>query len=515
ASDLKRRLLQDVAELQNNPYPKITLHVQDDDVTQVCLVLEPDGYQSMHLTVYFPDDYPLRPPRVQMNSDVQHPNIYDDYICASVLNTEEDYTPAYTLKSLAIQLLSFFSSTSIEQVHGSVVKLDRFRDLQSYTHGCTYLCSKCGHGTAGYGAAPRPTPSPASIPAMYVSDSNVASPTNLTTIENLANELLVLILDHLDIEDLMRFAQSWPQIGKVITEFDVIQQRELQCFLLKKDYTSVNLGIGVDYHGTSKKIESEFDILSYEAFHTHQIRRSIQGVTFTHWLPLAISPGHWSRVLPDVYSTLIELGAAANMGNVKPVEVIYRFMNDVVVKFNDQVEFSETATSSWHQYEQLLKAKSTLTHASEKAIQSYFHLFHLLLCLATEDPSIVEAADKALLAFADGNVSKTTCPNLGDLLVASLISTVDMTEPLLKSILKEAIVRNVVWMFKNNAPELSYMEPSAVSEYRLLTTFRATKTSYRILMFQNLFRRTAVTSPRKSLSQLRDEVFKRHGAPPP
>lgn len=56
-----------------------------------------------------------------------------------------------------------------------------------------------------------------------------------------------------------------------------------------------------------------------------------------------------------------------------------------------------------------------------------------------------------------------------------------------------------------------------ISEYRLAKTFEASKTSYRILMFLNLFRRTAVGTsvPRKSIQQLRDNAFERHGAPAP
>jgi hypothetical protein len=98
--------------------------------------------------------------------------------------------------------------------------------------------------------------------------------------------------------------------------------------------------------------------------------------------------------------------------------------------------------------------------------------------------------------------------------VSGLISDFPMDEVLLKKIVRETINRNVVWMLKDN-PYLSYLEPSAISEYRLKETFTASIVSYRLLMFLNLFRRTAVGSPRiKPLTQHRDELFERHGAPP-
>jgi hypothetical protein len=94
-----------------------------------------------------------------------------------------------------------------------------------------------------------------------------------------------------------------------------------------------------------------------------------------------------------------------------------------------------------------------------------------------------------------------------------IVSDVDISEEVIRAIIKETITRNVVWMLTSN-PGLAYVEPSAVSEYRLHHTFQASKTSYRLLMFLNLFRKTAVGTSRKPLTQLRDEAFERHGAPP-
>ncbi|KAE8450364.1 hypothetical protein EG329_006438 [Mollisiaceae sp. DMI_Dod_QoI] len=561
AFNLKQRLLQDIAELQTKPYPNITLHLQDEDITEACLILEPEGYGSMHLTVIFPDDYPLRAPMIRMDSEVDHPNIFGSYICASILNTEEGYTPAYTLKGVAIQLLSFFSSDKVEQEGGHyTVNLEDYRVLQSYIYGQTHKCTKCQYGMPtvnnGLGQSLTRSTSPTeSVPSMSGegSESNWPSPQQATqsvgrnarlrkSKENalvqaqasmaltpsatkltrnivdmkMPNEIILLICEKLETEDLMSFAEAWEKVGRVITQYDVIRTRELQCFCFKKDYMCAKLGIGINVvqRGKIGTIESEFDLLSYEGFHTHKIRRSVQGREFYYWIPLPISHGHWRNVRPDINASLRKVANAASMGNVKPVQVIYHFMNDVVVKLNEQTS-QATSRNPHYPYEEI--PKSTLTHASEKAIESYFHLFHLLLCLATEDPSIVHDANTTLLAFTRGSTSKTSCPNLGHLLVAALISTIEISDAMLKSIIKETITRNVVWMLDSRGasmPELAYLEPSAISHYRLQQTFDASKTSYRLLMFLNLFRRTAVGSPRKPLPQLRDEAFERHGAPP-
>lgn len=332
----------------------------------------------------------------------------------------------------------------------------------------------------------------------------------------------------------------------------------------------LGVGVSIPDKGTSRLFESEFDLLSYEAFHTHGIRRSVQGVPFTHWLPLPISPGHWTKINYAVDSkdyqtkagshdkisseikavsktktksyvetSLEALARAANLGVVKPQQVLYHMMNDVAIKLNKAIDATPPQTPEdaffWLMAGRVIPPKSALTHASEKAIESYFHLFHFLLCMVTADPQIMTDADKTLDDFCVRNlVSKRDCKNLGHLLVASLLSSKSMTLEIKKAIVREAITRNVVWAL-NKKPGLSYLEPSAESTWRLKETFMASLASYRILMFQNLFREHAMPQPPsqqdeeqaapqtalesvesalKKLETLRDQAFERHGAPP-
>ena len=65
-----------------------------------------------------------------------------------------------------------------------------------------------------------------------------------------------------------------------------------------------------------------------------------------------------------------------------------------------------------------------------------------------------------------------------------------------------------------NMPELAYLEPTPTSGYRLKHTFKASITSYRILMFQALFAKIARPT-NTPITTICDEIFDRHGAPPP
>jgi len=578
-----QRLLLDYHELITKPYPKIAIFPYEDNIARACLVLHPDYYPPLHLKFLFPDNYPVAPPRVKMNSDIHHPNVYGDFICASILNYGDQYTPAYTLKGIAIQLLSFFDSETLHQDEGGQKNLTRYQEHASYIKNDLYRCIKCGFGTetglleyprwedplSGSSARPlafdaRVERSPEKWPSIQSqaaaahastasdgskqwrkagSHKNTADEvqekdkTDMTChIDGLPNEVLLLILENIDdFEHLTNFIRAWPRVSDVVRAFNVIRQRELQCFCLKQGYKEAKLGVGVTVN--KGQISSEFDLLSEEAYRDLEIRHSIHGLRFQHWLPLPISWHHWRRVKADAHrtlkgmSTLLKTSSAAAATGTSDARVLFTFMNDIVVKLNQVTEKISAGPSHGANYAQNLltayeeryeRERSTLRHASEKAIESYFHLFHLLVCLAVEDPRIVEQANDLLTSFKNGKRSKRDCPNLGHLLIALLISDVPVTEELIKSIITEAITRNVVWMLDEkgaNMPELSYMERDRVSKYRLDKTFLASRTSYRLLMFSELFRRTARPSSsggsgKAQLREILNALFARHGAPP-
>ncbi|KAK5945825.1 hypothetical protein PMZ80_003033 [Knufia obscura] len=547
---LRNRLLRDLAELQLNPYPNIKLFPKDDDINTACLVLSPNGGASLHLTIKFTTDYPLSPPQITIQSYVVHPNVFDSYICASILNTTEGYTPAYTLKGICIQILSFFSSDTLEQSYGNeTVDLTEWRRTEqryslyfNQTTSKHYVCEHCSFNksasastttnnrpssAANTWSAIWPTPSESngstgrSLPENKTQPAKrIPGPFRHTTallarnptitfagLFDLPDELLVLICDNLQTEELAPFSRAWDRIGGVngiVSSFNIIRNRELICFCLKTDFNNAKLGVGVHIssEGRIGRLESEFDLLSLQAFEQFHIRTSVQSLRFEEWLPLPISRRHYTSIKDLIEPRLLLLSQKARFATCSPVEVLYAFMNDIVVRLSTKAESSST--------------QSSLVHASEKAIESYYHLFHLLLCLATQDPRRVRTVNQTIQNFLYGKTSKTDVPNLGYLLIAFLISDADMTVDLLMAIIRETVTRNVVWMLDKrgaNMPELSYMEADTISHYRLQKTFDASKTSYRLLMFLNLFR-TTIHRGHKTLVQIRDELFDAHGAPP-
>lgn len=541
AALLQQRLLQDIKELQTKPYPGIALHLRDGDLTQACLILTPQGSASLHLTVIFEDRYPIQPPQITIQSKIAHPNIYNDYICASILNTTEGYTPAYTLKGICIQLLSFFGSDKLEQDHGGVVDLkDYARDIRQfgdYTNrhqlGVEFSCTKCGFGSNSGGhvlgshvpnLANNQMPSNAmQLGAQLASgDPNRPFAGQKLHLVDLPNELLVSVTEFIEEETLFLAARAWNGFSRLLQSQNLIQVREMQCFALKQGFKQCCLGVGIGI--IARKLQSEFDYISKDAFEKLGVRTSVQGVPFSYWLPLPFSESHWKRVKADALVSLEKLGRVAGISG--PAENgLYAIINDVTVKLCEATSGQGSASNDHRsRWSSSMNLKSTLTHASEKAVESYYQLYHLLVTLATDNPEIAAESSRRIKAFMDGDRSKTNFPNLGHLLVALLISGATTTADLTKAIIKEAITRNVVWMLDSRGAgmaELSYLELSEISEYRLTKTYEASKTSFNLLMFAHLMRKT-VSQPAagtdapqtRTLQDVRDELFNRHGSPP-
>ncbi|KAJ5051455.1 uncharacterized protein L3040_001232 [Drepanopeziza brunnea f. sp. 'multigermtubi'] len=282
--------------------------------------------------------------------------------------------------------------------------------------------------------------------------------------------MLLMIFGLLETEELLAFAEAWPRVEDVVNEYNVIRTRELRCFCLKKDFLEAKLGIGVntskEEKGNMDWVVSEFNILSDVAFDL--------GVPSKYWLPIPISEFRWNR----------------NYGNGTSDYVLFKFLNDILIKLSKELE-QNTYRSPVYPYEET--AKRTLTYASEKAIESYFHVFHLLVCIAREEPEIVRFANELLFSAEEGNVDKRHISNIGHFMIATLLADIDTSARLTQAVITEVITRNTIRVLQQNS-ELAYGEPTAVSDYRLQKTFDASKTSYRLLMFIHIFRGTALGS---------------------
>lgn len=230
SNSLRRRLLQDIAETKQDPYPNVNLKFNDNDVTKACLVLTPDRQEPLHLTISFPDRYPLIAPEIKIQSQIIHPNVFGDYICATMLNTKEGWTPAYTLKGIVIQLLSFFCSDSLEQDHGNnTINLTQYRQQVTQADGRLthqFVCYSCGFGISSSSTRTdemevdsAPVPTLVSLPLRH--------PNSLSRLFMLSDEIVLALLTELETRDILAFAEAIPSIKTMVSSYDFIRIREL------------------------------------------------------------------------------------------------------------------------------------------------------------------------------------------------------------------------------------------------------------------------------------------------
>ncbi|KXJ90470.1 hypothetical protein Micbo1qcDRAFT_196012 [Microdochium bolleyi] len=605
----RMRLMRDIKEIVEVPYPYIGYHVRDSDMTKGCLVLSPPGQPAYHITVEMSDEHPLRPPAMHLDSGAEHPGLYSadgrgSEILASVLDTclDEDYSPIYTLKAIAIQMLSFFHSDHLDVMcwrhgahngHHSTVErvnlaeyrrqhdtkwhwrssrrdfrcscgfntkpLARFGEPAPYVPGVSYglgvpdvpgaahafsskalvppqsnsksvkrrrYRAKAKNKAKAATVAPVDQTASTLVPAVKTAKGETAKKEEKAVkvhIGRLSNEMLYAVLGHLDeVDTISSFAKAWPFIDRLIQprDYAYLRLRELKCALFHQNSLTAHIGIVV-FVTRKGQIASDFDFMSHTTFRQVGYAQQSTKLAFT-WLPLPISWKHWRQVRGDVSPALDELVDERRVVLKKRflhrhnADVLYQFMSDFVTRLNADIEqpspdhFSQTWT--W---------ACSGGHASEKALEAILHIFHLLVCMACEDRSIVVRANKLVENFVAGERSTEACPKLAHLLIALLISDVPITDRLRTAVIEEAITRNVVYMLDKKGggmPELSFLECDTVSEYRLQNTFRASIVSYRLLMFCELFRRTvrppsAPAGPPKPLEQVRDELFAGHGLP--
>ncbi|KAK6463436.1 ubiquitin-conjugating enzyme/RWD-like protein [Scheffersomyces coipomensis] len=63
------------------------------------------------INITFPDEYPSKPPKVKFPAGFYHPNVYPSgTICLSILNEEQDWRPAITLKQIVLGVQELLDS---------------------------------------------------------------------------------------------------------------------------------------------------------------------------------------------------------------------------------------------------------------------------------------------------------------------------------------------------------------------------------------------------------------------
>lgn len=67
------------------------------------------------LVISFSNEYPTKPPKCRFDPGFWHPNVYPSgTVCLSILNEEEDWRPALTLKQILLGIQELLDTPNLE-----------------------------------------------------------------------------------------------------------------------------------------------------------------------------------------------------------------------------------------------------------------------------------------------------------------------------------------------------------------------------------------------------------------
>ncbi|KAJ3292495.1 hypothetical protein HDU79_001370 [Rhizoclosmatium sp. JEL0117] len=539
-----RRIFIELKELQASPQVGITVTPRSEDATKLCVKMEcQEGVYAglpLHLGMEL-TNFPLGSPVVTMDTLITHPNVFSrSFICCDLLKGHlftdshgriSGYSPAYSLTTVLIQLMSFFSATNIEQdwegmytnTAGNAERLRAIENIKAFRcKHCSYngpeLASKCNKqfGVVGMGSAPV---------SVTVVENEAALQTRVMglgggmTFDVMPNELLLEIADHMAVSDIIKLGRAVPRFGDLVTKHNLSIRRDQRCFIYKTSIKEAVLGVGVWVASTGRNRDMkpvDFDLLSYDAFLNAGIRQTIWGQGFTHFLPLALTPAHFSKALPILQQSIVHLDCNKSGGFSPEVAlaILSKLMNLMVV---DLMKAMDNSSSDSHMSFYDEAPQKTKLIASEKALTGYSQLLHLLLSFANIYPELVVSAENKLSNFIKNKDTrgKDRVPNIGEFLVLLFLQNKHTCSELALPVFREVSARNVVWMLDpkhGNKPYLAFIEPQATSDFRLNETYTAQQTSLRLLMFQVLFMRR-VGLGEKTPTELLAELNSRFGYP--
>ncbi|KAJ3126758.1 hypothetical protein HK098_007137 [Nowakowskiella sp. JEL0407] len=588
---LFRRFFHDLNEIYRDPYPGISVHYVGEKLgnyktcgyldcdechdvqieARACLTLTTSSgpFQNipLHFEVLIPPDYPTRPPRILASTKLKHPHIYERWICSDILIANEEnryarpevpksenyrggYTPAYTLFGVALQMLSFLSDESIENIQGGTSKQQWDWELFDILKSCSYAtnnklfdCKHCGYDGSEImedleddvyvskllhekRITQKRQPQSKGTPNFPMNVEYRKRAVKIYALMlRVPTELWLQILELIPTSMFPIVKNALPLVHD-ITKIVTIK-RELYCFYSKEDYKNAILGFGVHFEkdGNQGLMVSEFEYLSYEAFEEYKVRKSVWKNEFEYFLPFAICEDHFSRsftIFNECAKHLAKLTIKKNVKALQSVDesaatlnLLVKFMNNIVLTLFKQVGSG--------------KDRQTMVAASEKAVQGYVSVLHLVLSLIKRTPELGELIEARVADFVQYPEfrMKDKTPDLGEWLIyLGLSQKYYWNNEVSKVVIPQFLSRTVMWMLRRKVDScpnknavfpylhLAYLETDAVSELRLSETFTATQTSLRLLLFQVYFL-TKILRPSQSTTNavILDSLERNFGRP--
>lgn len=372
-----------------------------------------------HLILEFPENYPENPPSLQLCTTIPHSNVMGTRLCLDMLTEFKEkyqgWSPAYSALSILLQLQSFLFK-DLEEDESRVATAQFKREAKAAVQESKgYECPTCPHRSG------RPWP-----PIDVKPEGPVAPSPGLKA--------------HI--------------------------RNQLTCYYSRRTFEEDCLGVGLCINrnirtGRILSITSPLDLISLRSYMRHGVRRSAYNESFSHWIPVFISPEHGHKALPMARNAMstINTGSSKKFEPAMALEIFPALMRSVVV-------------------EMLLDR----IHISTKSLTGFCWFFRMLVEMARAHPEIPKLAREKVEAFMAGecNRDKDTIADLGQFLALWLVTEIPWTV-LGPSVKQERFDRDVFWILRKYA-ELAKLDGPEDPD-RPVKSFVASSTALRHVAF--------------------------------
>jgi ubiquitin-protein ligase len=530
-----QRLQRDLKEWQSHPLEGIYAIPDEKDIFSWHVNLAPSegDYRGtvFHLTMKFSDNYPKEPPQIKLPVRIPHPNVFPSFICLDMLKSYtsqipyQGWTSAYSVHSILMQLSAFLFDANVPQEGGYTVenKTSLNSIIMCIREAKAFRCQTCKHD----GASPQTCWPPICMPTLTL----IQQPENKgSTIKSIIKEenkeqdsalaafppeIVRVVVSYLSVETMILLDQVCNYSKKAM--HNLIKVHQLTCFYSREALSvtkttnkqqTLILGFGVTPHWYSedktnlREVTCCWDLLSLEAFQQHHVRHGIWKSSFTYLLPLIINRDHAARAWPEIQQTLYKLiiGEPADsppqrMENMSWPDLLPKFFNVIANAMTTMIVSFMKTVSSFDEKKGGMRPTQQLHH-SEKALEGYCSLHHLLLFMREKYPALVTFSNQQIAKFVGASPtarSKKSVPNLGEFLIHLLVSDQYTWETVQPWFVCELLDRNAMWYLReqNSLDLTTFPNPKHLTAheicFRLRVSWYYSRVGARLTMFQVFF----------------------------
>jgi len=225
------------------------------------------------------------------------------------------------------------------------------------------------------------------------------------------------------------------------------------CYMTRDNLKAGSLGIGVSVTklprtGEIRTVKPSLDLLSLKAFTKQNIRKSMDGEKFTHWLPLYFGESEpyekkdqiWDDKKEEYKEVVRKIDPRERCIHLLKKAMCYLTKKDTRMPFTANMVVEAMPRLMTTLLVDLVEQKHHFSLVAIRRLFNFIRLFRLLFELAPEAEKMVDDRLKEFMDHPEKRV-KEYCSSLGDILSFAIVSQKYNLEDVLDAYLEEQLDR--------------------------------------------------------------------------